>query len=69
MFAEAYTNMEIGKRYINFIPFNNFKSKTVITVVDITSRGVEYIYTRSKSNKIYTLSFRNTKYFKEYEEE
>ena len=69
MFAEAYTNMEIGKRYINFIPFNNFKSKTVITVVDVTNRGVEYIYTRSKSNKIYTLSFKNTKYFKEYEED
>ena len=69
MFAEAYTNMEIAKRYINFIPFKNFKSKTVITVVDVTSRGVEYIYTRSKSNKLYTLSFKNTKYFKEYEED
>lgn len=69
MFAEMYTNMEVGKRYINFIPFNNFKSNTVITVVDVTMSGIEYIYTRSKSNKIYRLSFKNTKYFKEYEED
>ena len=67
MFAEAYTNMEIGKRYVNFIPFNNFKVNTMITVVDITNYGIEYIYTKSKSNKIYRLSFKNTKNFKEVE--
>ena len=66
MLSEAYTNIEIGKKYINFIPFNNFKKNTIITVVDVTFSGIEYIYTRSKNKKIYKLSFKNTKYFKEY---